>query len=81
MSDKIYVAKSSAKEIEWQYGKFLNVSFNAEELFKHVNEKGYLNLVISKRKEVGPYWDTHSVTINSWTPDNKKDDWFSKADF
>ena len=60
----------SAKEIEWQYWKFLNVSLKFEELEQHVNDKWYLNLTISPRKEVWQYWDTHSIVLNEWKPDN-----------
>lgn len=63
----------SAKEIDWQYGKFLNVSLKYEELEQYVNDKGYINLTISPRREVWQYWDTHSIILNEWKPDNSND--------
>ena len=60
----------SAKEIDWQFGKFLNVSLKFEELEQYVNDRGYINLTVSPRKEVGQYWDTHSIILNEWKPDN-----------
>ena len=32
----------------------------------HTNERGYLNLNISKRNEVGQYGDTHSISLDTW---------------
>ena len=60
------------KEIDWQYGKFLNASFSLEELKKHVNDKWYVNMTISKRKEPGRYWDTHSAMLNEYKKEIKE---------
>lgn len=32
------------------------------------NEKGYFNLEINERKEVGQYGDTHSMKVDEWKP-------------
>lgn len=37
----------------------------------HKNERGYLNLVITERRETGQYGDTHSVYLDTYT---KRDD-------
>ena len=66
---KTYIDGSSCKAITGQYGEFFNLSFKLEELQKHVNDRWYINLVINKRKEVGQYGDTHSISLNEWTPD------------
>ncbi len=71
MPEKIYL-KSSAKEIDTQYGSMLAISFKAEDMIafckEHANDKGYMNLNVNRRKEVGQYGDTHSVTLNTWKP-------------
>ena len=38
----------------------------------HTNERGYLNLVISERREVGQYGDTHSVTLDTYVSQAKE---------
>mgnify|MGYP003652977729 CR=1 FL=1 len=50
----------------------MNVSVNLEKLQEFVNEKGYVNMVVSPRKEVGQYGETHSVTLNDWKPDGQQ---------
>tara|TARA_R110000851_G_scaffold74298_1_gene164021 strand:- start:155 stop:403 length:249 start_codon:yes stop_codon:yes gene_type:complete len=72
MADKTFIEGSSAKAITGQYGEFFNMSFNLEKLAQYANEKGYINITMSKRKEVGQYGDTHSFTLNEWKPEQKK---------
>tara|TARA_R110000850_G_scaffold229969_2_gene354765 strand:+ start:736 stop:984 length:249 start_codon:yes stop_codon:yes gene_type:complete len=72
MADKTFIEGSSSKAITGQYGEFFNMSFNLEKLAQYANEKGYINITMSKRKEVGQYGDTHSFTLNEWKPEQKK---------
>jgi|TARA_R100001443_G_scaffold3198_1_gene10150 hypothetical protein len=37
------------------------------------NGKKYINLTVSKRKEVSEYGKTHNVTINTFKPESKDD--------
>jgi hypothetical protein len=66
---KTYIDWTSCKAINWQFGEFYNMSFNIEKLTQYANEKGYVNMTMSKRKEPGQYWDTHYFTLNEWTPE------------
>ena len=66
---KTYINGSSCKAIQWQFGEFFNISFKVEELQKYANEKGYVNLTMSKRREVGQYGDTHYFTLNEYNPE------------
>ena len=72
MADAIYVPKSSAKARQTPYGEKISLSFKVEELVAfataHANAKGYLNLTLSARKEVGQWGDTHSLKLDTWTP-------------
>ncbi|MBT3726354.1 hypothetical protein HOG21_01260 [bacterium] len=45
------------------------MSFNLEKLQQYANEKGYVNMTMSKRKEPGQYGDTHYFTLNDWNPE------------
>lgn len=67
---KTYIEWTSCKAINWQFWEFFNVSINLEKLQQYANEKGYVNMVMSKRKEVWQYWDTHYFTLNEWNPEN-----------
>ncbi len=69
---KTYIDGSSCKAINGQFGEFFNMSFNIEKLAAHANEKGYVNMTMSKRKEPGQYGDTHYFTLNDWKPDGEK---------
>jgi hypothetical protein len=67
---KTYIEWASCKAVNWQYWEFFNISLNIEKLQQYVNEKGYVNVTMSKRREPWQYWDTHYFTLNEWTPQN-----------
>ncbi len=71
---KTFIDWANCKAINGPYWEFFNISFNIEKLQEYANEKWYVNLTMSKRKEVWQYWDTHYFTLNEWTPkgDNQK---------
>jgi hypothetical protein len=63
--------KCSAKKREFPNGgSLLNLGIKSEDLTvfiaEHTNERGYLNLTIKERREVGRYGDTHAVTLDTW---------------
>lgn len=69
---KIY-APVRAKVVEFQSGKkILKISFKSDEMVefiqKHTNQRGFVNLGVSKRKEVGRYGETHTVWLDTWEP-------------
>ena len=66
---KTYIDWTSCKAINWQFGEFFNMSFNVEKLQQYANEKGYVNMTMSKRKEPGQYGDTHYFVLNEWNPE------------
>lgn len=69
-------APIDAKEIQLREGALLKLSFKADALIEWLkgkaNEKGYVNLCVSKRKQVGQYGDTHTVSLDTWKPDPNK---------
>ena len=69
---KIYIPKSQCKAIKWNFWEFYNISFNIEELKNFQNEKWYVNIVMSERREVDQYWNTHYFTLNEWKPKEKE---------
>ena len=66
---KTYIDWTSCKAISGQFGEFFNMSFNIEKLQGYANEKGYVNMTMSKRKEPGQYGDTHYFVLNEWSPE------------
>lgn len=63
---KTYIDWTSCKAITWQFWEFFNISINVEKLKQYANEKGYVNMTMSKRKEPGQYWETHYFTLNEY---------------
>lgn len=70
---KVYVPKSSAKQVS---ERLLKISFKAAEfrdfMNQHINDKGYIKLCISPRRETGQYGDTHCIWLDTWKPGNKE---------
>jgi len=48
---KTYIDGTSCKAISGQFGEFFNISVNIEKLQQYANEKGYVNMTMSKRRE------------------------------
>lgn len=69
---KTYIDWASCKAVNGQFWEFFNISFNVEKLQQYANEKGYVNIVMSKRKEPGQYGETHYFTLNEWNPENSQ---------
>jgi hypothetical protein len=67
---KTYIDGTSCKAISGQFGEFFNISVNIEKLQAYANEKGYVNMTMSKRREPGQYGDTHYFTLNEYNPEN-----------
>lgn len=66
---KTYIDGTSCKAINGQFGEFFNISINVEKLQQYANEKGYVNMTMSKRREVGQYGETHYFTLNEYNPE------------
>ena len=70
---KIYVPKCSAKSHTFQNGgEIIKIAFHADTLAEfvknHANEKGFVNFIVGKRREVGNYGETHTVMLDTWKP-------------
>lgn len=68
MSEKTYINNISVKENQYSINVSMNFAKFIEEVKEHVNEKGYLNLTLGKRKIAGKYGETHYCAINDWKP-------------
>ena len=65
MADKTYI-KSFAKEITGEYGSFMSVSIDVNDLAKYQNNVGWVNIKMVKRKSPGEKGQTHYVVLNEW---------------
>ena len=62
--EKVYVGSHKTKE--GKHGAYLMQSFSVDQLEtmkQFANDKGWVTLFTSKRREVGKYGDTHTCTI------------------
>jgi hypothetical protein len=80
--DKIYIPKSSVKQVDFKSGgHLLRFSVHAETLVKFlldqiengefVSDKGYLSVNISERRTPSEWGDTHSASLDTWKPSPK----------
>jgi hypothetical protein len=72
---KTYVNGVSVKEKVFDNGSLLRMGISVDKVVEFLkankNSGGYVNLIISPRKEVGQYGDTHSVYLDTWEPNKK----------
>lgn len=70
---KQYVPKSKAKSHRFSDGnEIIRLGFHAASLIDFIkantNGAGYINLVVSPRRETDQYGNTHSVYLDTWKP-------------
>jgi hypothetical protein len=75
---KTYINAISAKQVTFDSGKSIlklniHVGRFVEQLAQYANEKGYVNLGVSERKEKGKFGETHSVWLDTWKPTHRAD--------
>jgi len=68
--------KCSAKARQTNFGTVIKLGIKVDDFIafarQHVNERGYVNLDVVERKEVGPYGDTHSVVLDDYVKGSGK---------
>ena len=69
MSDKEYVNKCKIQERTFDNGgSILKCALSVDELMKHADENGWVNIDIHRRREVSDKGATHYATFNKWKP-------------
>jgi len=71
MAETIYFNGFSAKKSKYGIKLSGKVEKIIEELQKHVNSKGYINLDVTERREADKYGNTHTVKVDTWQPTPK----------
>jgi hypothetical protein len=80
--DKIYIPKSSVKQVDFKNGgHLLRFSVHGETLVKFlldqiesgefVSDKGWLSINIAERRTASEWGDTHSASLDTWKPSPK----------
>lgn len=69
---KTYVGNGKEKTFD-NGGSLINFGLKLSDLQAHVNEKGYVNLVIGKKKEVDKYDNTHAIWVNDFKPNKQEE--------
>ena len=67
--DRVYINQCSLREKVFDNGgSLINAAFKVSELQEHVDENGWVNLVIAKRREVSEKGATHYAYVNDYEP-------------
>lgn len=70
---KTFFPRSNVKQHQFRNGgSILKVGLHADSAIEfiraHANERGYVNLVISENKQVGPQGQTHHISLDTFVP-------------
>ena len=73
MNPKTYLPKSGAKEIMFKDGgSLIKLNLHADTaaafIKANANERGYINLIVSRRREVSERGETHSIYLDDYKP-------------
>lgn len=75
MANKTFLNCAAKAKTFSNGGSVINLGVKAADLIafaeRHRNERGYLNLCISERREPGKHGETHSVYLDDYTPKAK----------
>lgn len=70
MAEKIFLKCSAKEKVFSNGGSILNLGIKVADLLefaqRHANERGYLNLCVQSRRELGKFGDTHTVSLDTW---------------
>jgi len=78
-NEKRYIKGISLKQKDLANGAILKVGIHKQKFLDDIesipaNEKGYINLDITARREVSQYGETHSCALDTWKPKANRDD-------
>lgn len=75
-NEKAIYVPGSAKARQASFGEVIRLSFPVAKLVpflqQHANEKGYVNVELTRRHEPGQFGDTHTMKLDTWKPDASK---------
>ena len=71
--DRVYINQCSLREKTFDNGgSLINAAFKVSELQEHVDENGWVNLVIAKRREVSEKGATHYAYKSEYQRQNSQ---------
>jgi len=74
MADKIYVGKGRKQGQFNQLNIRICLSDIPREHMTEFKDKKYINLTIQEMKNADEKGNTHTVTVNTWKPENRNND-------
>ena len=75
MADKNYINMCWFREVKFDNGgSVINCGFNIEELKKHADENGWVNMTIAERKTVSDKGYTHYAYEDEFKPKTQQPD-------
>ena len=70
MGEKIFLKCSAKEKVFSNGGSILNLGIKVADLLefaqRHANDRGYLNLSVQSRREIGKFGDTHTISLETW---------------
>ncbi len=81
MNEKIYIGNGKEKTFD-NGGSIINITIGLDGIKEYFEDYGFttdqgkkkLKLVVSKRREADQYGNTHSVTVDTFKPEQQTDD-------
>jgi len=70
--EKKYVGNGKEKVFD-NGSSLVNIGLKYSDLANFVNEKGWINLTVGKKRETDQYGNTHAVWVNEYTPPPKSE--------
>lgn len=72
MAEKNYTIGFNIKSQKYGLRVGINVPLFVKWLEENQNERGYCNINIQERKQMGKYGETHWAALDTWQPDSTK---------
>ena len=77
MTDKIYIGSAKKKDFQ-DGGSLINIMLSLDGMAEHFKNYGFttdqgkkkIKLILSERREIDQYGNSHYVTVDTWKPDS-----------
>lgn len=79
MSEKIYIGSGKEKTFD-NGGSIINITIGLDGIKEYFEQYGFttdqgkkkLKLIVSKRREIDQYGNSHYVTVDTWKPEQQQ---------
>lgn len=80
MADKIFVGNGKEHVFD-DGGSIVKLGFSKKDIqtmINNINDNGYCNLVLNRRKQASEHGDTHYMKIDTWRPSQKNESQYAQ---